>query len=207
MRHIFRRVPLTRYSGTIFARVITGSWGGMKNVGQFTVCDVENVGRLFFDTHSEEWAFSMPMGIKAKLRSPVSSNETWAVCASYRLPGTANRGKVSLHVGRYPNIVQSCSERTLKNLPPLGVQRTQVGAALNQEHFWNGHVRALVVGPQNMSSETWKAIVAIPEGAPNPYDENALAHELGMLKAALSTGEPTLIQRPTEEDLVRMWMR
>jgi hypothetical protein len=79
--------------------------------------------------------------------------------------------------------------------------KIQVGAALAGQHFWIGYIRALVIGPQSMSAETWRAIVAIREGAPNPYDEDALAHELSVLRTMLTAHEPVLLEHPTEREL------
>ena len=195
---IIRVVPVTPESGSIFARIIPGDWAGKINVGEFTACDVENIGRLYYDSSSQEWVFATSTGVAARVEASMQAGETWAACGSYRLPGPVKRGVVSVRAGRYPSSTAIFSQPTLSHFKNFNLGRIEVGASLNQEHFLNGHVRALVVGPQSVSNETWKAIVAIPEGAPNPYDENSLQHVLRILNGQTHPQIADLIERPTD---------
>jgi len=51
LSNFVRFVPPTRQQGLIFGRLIPGEWAGMKGVGEFTVCDIENIGRVFVIAH------------------------------------------------------------------------------------------------------------------------------------------------------------
>ncbi len=199
-RHIVRMAPLGTTSGSIFARVTPSGWSGSTHAGQFTVCEVEGLGLLYHDTARETWVFAMDsLGLRVEVASPVAVEETWAVCATYRLPGTAQRGNVSLRLGRFPDTVRSASTPTLKHIRSLDRSTVQLGSDLSGANNWNGYIRAFITGTQTMSAGTWKALVAIPEGAPNPYDEDALTRALQLLATRMS--EPSVYTGPTDRGL------
>ena len=106
---IIRVVSPTRQSGMLFGRVITGSWAGMRSVGSFTVCDMKNVGRLYYDTQTEEWIFDMRIGVSVRVTCPLQEGEQWAVCGSYKLPGAGKRGALFIRAGQYPSTIFSCA--------------------------------------------------------------------------------------------------
>jgi len=199
LNDIIRVVAPTRQSGMLFGRVIAGHWAGMKSVGSFTVCDVENVGRLFYDTQTEEWAFEMPIGVSVRVKCPLQVNEQWAVCGSYKLPGPGKEGLVFIRAGMHPSTRCTASKRTLKNITSPSAGISSYGHSVNNHDHWNGHLRSVVIGPQGMSSNTWKNIIKIPEGAPNPYDNDMLTRVLERVGSLNSL--PGLLRLPTEQDL------
>ncbi len=196
---IIRVVAPTRESGMFFGRVIAGNWAGMSSVGNFTVCDMENVGRLFYDTQTGEWAFEMPIGVSVRVKCPLKNGEQWAVCGSYKLPGAGKRGNLFVRAGQYPSTVFSERIGTLKNIATSSPGVTNIGCSVNNQDHWNGHLWSVVIGPQGMGTDTWKEIIAIPEGAPNPYDSGALSRVLE--RAGALNSQPGLLQLPIEQDL------
>lgn len=178
---LFRVRNLTTRSGLIFARVIPGSWASMRLREIYTVCDVPGIGRIYYDGHSEEWAFDLEVGAKVKIFCPISANEIWAICGSYNLPDVGRSGSISIRAGRYPDKTFAASEATLKRFRSFYQESATIGHSRIGTDYWNGHLRALVIGPQGMNANTWKAIVSIPEGAPNPYDSNNLIAALLLL--------------------------
>lgn len=199
LNDIFRVVSPARRSGMLFGSIITGNWAGMNSVGSFTVCEMENVGRLFYDTQSEEWVFEMPVGVSARVRCSLQKDEQWAVCGSYKLPGAGRKGMLSIRAGQYPTTIYSGSESTLKSITAILPGVTSIGHSSNGQDHWNGHLRSVVIGPQGMKSATWRQIVATPEGAPNPYDSGALSRVLE--RAGAINSQPGLLRLPTEQDL------
>jgi len=194
-----RVVSPTRLSGMLFGRVIPGSWAGMNSVGNFTVCDMENVGRLFYDTQTEEWVFKMPIGVSVRVKCPLQKGEQWAVCGSYNLPGAGKPGKIFIRAGQYPSTIFSRPKTTLKRITSLSAGLTNYGCSVYNQDHWNGHLRSVVIGPQGMKTDTWKHIIAIPEGTPNPYDSGMLSRVMKRVGALNS--QPGLLRLPTEQDL------
>lgn len=178
---ILRVVPPTRQRGTIFARVTPGGWLGMKSVGDFTVADVEHVGRVFFDTGSEEWVFDGVQSVRMKF--PSAGKGQSLVCATYDLPSSGS-GKIvlrafSLQLGER----ETKAANTLKKLKHNS-GKIQVGSSLAGEDYWNGYIRHLTISPEGMSSEKWKPICNVPDAAPNPLNKNALDRALTAINAA-----------------------
>lgn len=196
---IIRIVAPTRQSGMLFGRVVAGSWAGRSSVGNHTVCDMEKVGRLFYDCRSEEWAFEMPIGASVRVECPLQEGEQWVVCGSYKLPGSGKPGKVFIRAGQYPSEIFSSSINTSRKIVSSSPGVTNIGSSVSNKDYWNGHLRSVVIGPQGMSANTWKKIIAISEGAPNPYDSNALSRVLE--RAGALNSQPGLLRLPTEQEL------
>jgi hypothetical protein len=199
LHHIFRVAPLNGTAGSIFARVLPGSWAGRTSAGEYAICDIEGIGCLYYDTRRGEWIFELRSGPVVAIKKQLGERESWAVCATYSLPATAKRGRIALMVGSSQTEPARVSTNTLKGLAHLTSRRIQVGSMLNGARNWNGHMRALVVGPQPVNAETWKAIISIPEAAPNPYDANALRHSLWTLDKFLRYFGTVVL--PTEKQL------
>ncbi len=128
---IIRVVAPTRQSGMLFGRVIAGNWAGMTSVGNFTVCDMENVGRLFYDAQMEGWAFEMPIGASVRVKCPLQKGEQWAVCGSYKLPVDGTPGKLFIRAGQYKSRIYSEHECTLKNITSSSPGITSIGHSVN----------------------------------------------------------------------------
>jgi predicted nucleic acid-binding protein len=179
---IIRVVMPTRETGLIFGRVFPGSWRGLRSVGRFTVCDVENVGRVYYDTHTEQWVFEMAFGASVGAKISLADEGPWAVCGSYQLGGTGGHGRITIRAGRFPSTIVGATQGTLKRLMSATPGRISFGSTVEGGEHLNGHLRAVVVGPQVMGKDTWKAIIAIKEGAPNPYDSDALERVLNTMQ-------------------------
>jgi hypothetical protein len=168
---ILRIVPPTRRRGTIFARVTPGGWAGRLDVGEFTIVDIENIGRLFFNSKSEEWTFNSVIAVRLKF--PLSGQGTTIVCASYNLPAAGSGTVVVRASCQASGMLGSRSESTLKKLR-ADAGEIRVGATRTGQSYWNGSIRHLTVSPEGMSNSKWKSIAAVPEAAPNPINRDAL---------------------------------
>ena len=168
---ILRIVQPSRRIGTIFARVTPGGWVGMKAVGEFTVADVENIGRLWFDSGSEEWVFD---GVQsARMKFPSAGKGQSLICATYDLPSSGG-GKIILRAfSPQSGDRETRTVSTLKKLKDDG-GKVQIGASLAGRAHWNGIVRHLTISPEGMSAAKWKPICDVPDAAPNPLNANAL---------------------------------
>jgi hypothetical protein len=171
---ILRIVPPTSQKGTIFARTTPGGWSGMTAVGTFTVVDIENVGRLAFDTQTSEWLFACSLGLVVKLKYPQAGQGTTIVCASYDLNGAGQQGNIVLRAARLGSIerpVRTASTRSvLSKLPG----QMRIGSSLGGNCYWNGYLRHLTVGPEGMSPQKWRAITEVEDAAPNPMNRDVL---------------------------------
>jgi hypothetical protein len=176
VEEILRIAQPSRRIGTIFARVTPGGWLGVKGVGEFTVADVEHIGRLWFDSSGEEWVFDGVQSVRMKFSAAGKGQSL--ICATYDLPSSGN-GKIILRA-----FSPQSKERdtrtfvTLKKLKTDGGQ-VRVGSSLGGQAYWNGYVRHLTVSPEGMSGEKWKPICDIPDAAPNPL--NAAVLNRGLL--------------------------
>jgi hypothetical protein len=181
LANFVRFVPPTRQTGLIFGRLIPGGWAGMKGVGKFTVCDIEHIGRIYYDARKESWIFGLVTGVEATVRCPVVSNAPIAVCGTYSRPGAGRQGRVTIRTGSFPSTSCAATKTTLTGLRYPGPGRITVCHTIENTHHWNGHLRTLVIGLQTMNRGTWVALIATREGAPNPYDFNALRHALRLV--------------------------
>lgn len=200
MENIIRIVAPTRESGMLFGRVVPGYWGGSKSSGHFTVCEMANVGRLFYDNATQEWVFDMPMGESVRVKCPLQHGEHWSVCGSYNLPGAGKPGKLSIRAGKHSADTFARSKTTTKIIASSTPGPSSFGSSVRNRDSWNGHLRCVVVGPQGMSNDSWKNIVAIPNSAPNPYDSGILERVLEQV-GSLNLLHERMIRLPTEQDL------
>lgn len=200
VNNTIRIVSPTRESGMIFGRVVPGYWGGSKSSGYFTVCEVKNVGRLFYDNATEEWAFEMPIGEAVRVKCPLTQSDQWAVCGSYHLPGAGKPGRISVRAAKNSAETFARSMNTDKVITSATAGEGAFGHSVNGRDHWNGALSSVVVGPQGMGKDSWKNIVTIPNGAPNPYDSGMLERVLERVGSLnlLSVG---IIRLPSEQDL------
>jgi hypothetical protein len=182
---VLRMAPPRRRTGTFFARTTPGGWKGMNAVGTFTVVDVENVGTLAFETNSAEWVFSCANGVTARMKYAPAGQGTAVVCVSYNLP-PGKGGKIVLRAARLgSDDGQAHSATTFKSLANEP-GKIQVGATLAGTGHWNGYIRHLTTGPENISSDTWRAIAAIENAAPNPMNQDILDKALLTMQVAFT---------------------
>lgn len=177
VEEILRIVPPTRRKGTIFARVTPGGWAGKLDVGEFTVVDIENIGRLFFNSKSEEWIFDSAIAVR--LRFPLSGRGTTIVCASYNLPAYERGNVVVRACCQTSSTTDSKSESTLKGLKAEPGE-IRIGATRDGHFYWNGSIRHLTVSPEGMSANKWRPIAEVADAAPNPMNRDAL--DLALLR-------------------------
>ena len=173
---IFTLPPLTENEGSIFVRIIPAGWGGKKDSGEHNICNIPNVGRIFYDSSSQEWVFQTTLEVEARASAIVLENQNWAVCGTYKLTGAYDKSKVCIFAGMYPDTVTlSKPQKTGKIFEKININ--------NQNLFPNSNIylRAVVTSSKTISPDTWKSIVQIPEAAINPYDSDGLRLALKIL--------------------------
>lgn len=202
---IVRIVSPGKHLGMLFGRVIIGNWAGRRGVGKFTVVDIENIGKIYFDTDDSEWVFRLATQAVARLKVDLVEGEQWVVCGTYLLPGAGKRGNVQIRASRSPlvaGVQHTKTEPSLKQIVSSAPGQISIGHSVEQKDFWNGHIRSIVVGPQGMRTDRWNAILSIPEASPNPFDDNMLSRVFEQLAhSRISQG---VLQIPTAADLAMM---
>jgi len=200
MEKLIRIVAPKRESGMIFGRVSAPYWPESTSTGQFTVCEVGNVGRLYYDNGSKEWVFAMTVCEPVRVKCDMANNELWSVCGSYRLPGNGNVGEIRVMVGRHPDTTCIRSAKTEQVITANTSGECTYGNSIAGNSCWNGSLQAIVVGPQGVSKDSWKKIVAVQYGAPNPYDSGMVQRVFQSVGSAnmLSMGRILL---PSEQQL------
>jgi hypothetical protein len=175
---ILRIVPPDRKTGSIFARTTPGGWLGLRNVGTFTVVDIEHVGRLAFDTAGLEWTFSCSFGLTVRLPYVETARGTTVVSVSYNLRRSGVRGQVVLRAARFGGLERPTISETTLGIHTRPAGRINVGTNLQSTSSWNGYIRHLSIGPETMSPDTWKGMAELEDGAPNPLNHNILDRAL-----------------------------
>jgi predicted nucleic acid-binding protein len=172
---ILRVMPPGAHSGTIFVRVTPGGWKGMKNVGQFTVCDLENIGHLFFDSGSNKWVFNGAQ--RAELDFPPAALGQSIVSVTYKLPSTGT-GKIVLRA--YSPASGERGSSTVNTLRKIkqSCGQVRVGSSLAGDAYWNGVIRHLTTSPEGLGAVKWKAFCEVPDAAPDPMNKGALSSAL-----------------------------
>ena len=200
IEQLIRIVAPTRESGMLFGRGSAQYWPESTSTDQFTLCEVGNVGRLYYDNGTKEWAFDMAMGESVRLKCDMANNETWSACGTYRLPGNGETGRITVMAGKYPDSIRRQSIQTEKVITADTVGSSSFGHSISGNNHWNGHLQAIVVGPQGVSKDSWRKIVSIQHGAPNPYDSGMLERVFQSIGSAnvLTVGSILL---PSEKQL------
>ena len=171
-----RMTRLSRTTGYLFGRIQTGPWAARRQEGRFTICEVENVGHLYYDNGPGQWVIDMRNGLAVSVDCEVGVGEIWAVCVSYRLPMKGgHRGNVTLRAAGPAGQRESVSETTLRALPlKQGPGRISSGHSVSGNDHINGYIRVIVLGRIPVSRRLWLAITSIPDGAPNPFGADVL---------------------------------
>lgn len=197
--HILRLRRPARESGSIFARVIPGEWAGMQNVGDFTVCEVENIGRVFYSSVDGAWHFQMRDGPRVTVPGKIVDKSTWAVAAMYKAPQTGQGCNAALRIG---GVGRNPETRTVQIGGPISAQSpgtAAFGHSVAGHDHWNGYLRCAVLSHNTINAKTWQCIASLPEAAPNPFDNDALARALKSIQRTLDGGQIRFFA--TEADL------
>jgi hypothetical protein len=201
LNHIFRVSGISASKGTFFARLVTGGWGGIKSAGRFTACDVENIGRIYYDSFTEEWVFSTTLGTEARLKCPVQQNQPWIVSATYELENQKSKGNVTLRAA------QPQGNSLQQNISLKGKITAQTpgeitfGHSCKRSDYWNGSIRKIVLSPITIDAKAWRAVVKVPEAAPDPASGDVL--EAAMLRVQI---EASRLVVPSERWFRNSWM-
>lgn len=201
LNYIFRAAGLAKNQGSMFARVVLGDWAGMKGIGEFIICHVENVGYMAYDTDNESWNFYFQDEC-VKIKCSVSPREEWIVCGSYKYPNLSRPGSATIRVGKVYNCDSQTNTINLKKqLLSSNPGKMSLGHSVNGEKHWNGWLKAVVVSPQSMTNDTWKAVIRIPQAAPNPNSDNVLEAALRKIDVNYQT-----IYIPAQTELAKFWI-
>lgn len=200
INYMFRFIGLSKDQGCIFARVFPGNWAGQSNIGRFTVCEVANVGRLFYDTDSTEWVFRTKLNSELRLNCELRTSEEWLLSASYEFNSQSNRGNITLRgKSSSGNVVHgSTAHSGIFTAERPGTLTLGHSAAIG-EH-WNGNLKHLLAIPSSMNKRTWKALCKVPEATPDPLAGNALE-----LALRLTYVKDAKCHVPTEREISRFW--
>jgi len=198
--YVLQYVGLSKTSGFIFARTLSDqrSWSG---VGRFTICDVENVARLYFDGNFQEWVFHGKHGFIARVKCNAGKDENWAVCGSYDIDRDTGKGNATLRAISSSGASGHCSIEIADALTSAAPGIVSFGHAVSGKDHWNGCISKVVVGPSSISGRTWTALRRIPESAPDPTAGDLLENALCMVKCVNGSLIP-----PSQRELSRSWI-
>lgn len=182
INYILRVAAISATRGSFFARVFPGNWAGTVSEGRFTVCDIQNVGRIYYDSSTEEWVFSTKIGSETKLKCPLGPNQHWIVSASYEFSTHDCSGTSTLRAAQpFGQSVQNniTFKGKISDPTPGAIS---FGHSVNGSDHWNGPIRRIVLSPIPIDSKGWRALVNVPEAAPDPTTSNVLEAALSRVQ-------------------------
>lgn len=195
----FRYDGLSRDQGAIFARVFSGSWAGIAGVGKFTVFEAEKVGKVLYDSMTQEWMFQTRSG-KVGISCDLNAGELWTLSASYKMQ-SATCGHIILRIADPKGRSREASEQVSNAFGAYGPGFRTFGHSVLGKDHWNGALRHVVVGPRAMNKGLWKALIGVPEATPDPSSGNLL--EKALVAVRFLHGDVLL---PTRESLLDRWI-
>lgn len=196
--HFLTVKGISQFQGSLFARVVVGPVLSMSN---FAVCDVENLGCIYYAGSISSWVFETSMGEKVALKCHAKPEQHWIVSVSYEL--SRNNGAMTATLRAAEPLGDTFSQnRTLKKM----IQAASPGVVAfghraNHRDFLNGCLRRVVISTSTINSKAWKAIVSIPELSPDPSVNNVLESALKKVKFS---GNKLLL--PTEFSFRYSWL-
>lgn len=200
--HLFLRVAgVSAKNGSFFARVIPGGWAGRPEINsKFTICHVENLGRLYYDSAPEEWVFSMALGNEVRLHCKIKPDEQWIVSASYDI--SEGKGNATLRAAQPGEPVSPTKNISINGVfAALSPGEITFGLSCAKLDSWNGHIRNVTISPVGIVSKAWRALVKVLEAAPDPSSGDVLEKALKLTRI-----EAGGLIRPTEVSLRSQWL-
>lgn len=203
---LFRIGGLSRDEGFLYA-VVDSHWysNSREDSSIHVALEATSIGRVEYQARFRRWAFVTQMGANVYLPCDLSRSAHWRVCASYRFPRGGVKGSATLRCAPEHYSRSLALHNTTIMLP----HRSEF-ASPGELYFghngrggdhWNGHYSDVCVGPNALSAETWKAVLQLPHGVPDPAYQNVLG-------AALRMGEERAgrIHVPAIGDLFHDWV-
>ncbi|MHC4251224.1 MAG: hypothetical protein ACYS9X_19055 [Planctomycetota bacterium] len=168
LEDIVRWKGLGQQKGHVFARVWPGGWAGRTDIDEeFTVFDVENLGRLFFDCRPQEWVFAakehgrlaVPGTTEAARQEVLLVNYDWGGRLVLRSSGEAHPRQMMLPSGTQP---------------PADYGRGRFGGELDGDKEFFGNLECVVAGSKCVSGDRWRWLLETDHGATNPWDDDVV---------------------------------
>jgi hypothetical protein len=154
------------HKGSVFARVYPGEWGGMKDVGEFTVADFFGRLWLHYSTSRSAWVAEMAEVGAVSVSVPIAPNAMQVVAVSWDAPK-----RVRLRVAAVDAPAEKAMPKPL-SAPLIG--SVSIGHRANGEHHWNGAINVCVMNDRPIGKDLWASLRANSEATPNPYDADRL---------------------------------
>jgi hypothetical protein len=201
LHYLMRYAGICRDQGSVFARVLPGHWAGVKGIGLFTVCEIENVLTLAYDSARLGWVLSIRGGGEGFASFPVKHGDQLVVSGSFEISQDASRGNASLRAYSSDGAENAIGFELSGG--PSAVEPGKVAFLhnVNCMSSWSGPVRCVVVSPRQMSVNTWKALKINPDSTPDPASGNIL--EAALRKIRVVSGSAYL---PVEAQIGREWV-
>jgi hypothetical protein len=159
-------VPPGRDTGSVFARVYPGGWGGMQNVGEFTVADF--FGRLWlrYSTTRSAWTVELDEVGAVSVAAPTAQNVMQVVAVSWQATKA-----LQLRIAA----VEAPGTRPMpKPLSASLAGNVSIGHRADGSHHWNGVINACVMNDRPIGKSLWTNLRGSAVLTPNPYDSDRL---------------------------------
>lgn len=199
LKYVFRVIGVSAERGSIFARVVPGEWG--QTAKEFTVCDIENVGRLYYDSKDGSWVFKTTLDASVKAPCALTADEHWTVSASYEYDQLKKKTSATLRAHSSNGSTCHSSVELGGGFGAATPGKISFGHSVTLSDHWNGHVRKVLVSPTTISKATWAALRKIPDSDPDPTAGNVLESALKRVKT-----QGGFLIVPSEEQLNQTWI-
>lgn len=200
--YIIQCIGLSKNQGSIFARATPVTFSETTEDRVYTLCDIENVGRLVYESKNRSWAFLTKLGgdIRTSTCTKYHSNEEWIVCASYEI-SSSDICNVTLRVANKSSFSDHKSIQTKIKITAQHPGRIEFGRAIDGSDPWtSGYLKKIVVSPKSMK-DLWGSLIKLPESAPDPMAGNVLEAALRSIRYVNG-----FIVTPSEKDICKIWI-
>lgn len=166
-------VPPDSHKGSVFARAYPGAWGGMKNVGEFTVADF--LGRLCLRYSTVQGAWIAEVAEVGELSIPIPTLQ-----GAMQVVAVSWEAKKTLQLR-----VAGVEAPALVDMPkPLSaplVGNVSIGHRADGTQHWNGAISVCVMNDRPIGKDLWANLRQSAELTPNPYDSDRLRQAMDSL--------------------------
>jgi predicted nucleic acid-binding protein len=168
IKDVIKIHKLGKNKGFIFSRIIPGDWDSSLNIeSKFTIIDIENIGKLFYQSSRNKWIFQTKSGIELSFQFKFSRDEILTFLINYDL----SKKRIEFRTCKSNHPVHKKIE-FISNANSIG--NINFGRDLNGKNFLNGHLSTIVTGHKNIGKENFKLFCKYVEGLPDPWDKGML---------------------------------
>lgn len=176
--NIFRVTPINDKEGIIYAQLLPMADTGTEKLSVF---EIKGFGWLYHDLSKHEWVFSLITGDTLKLPSKIKRYELQKIALSYSTDPSRKNAGTKFTLACSTSDIGGVSQSFI--LPNFTSNKIAYCNTLDGQNSWIGTIQIFIIGPKYYELKKIKKFFKRKNGAPNPYDLDALRPALTELDA------------------------